>query len=99
MGFYNDIPSLIRILEGFLKTCRKVWITLNPIKRQIGVSKVKFYGFVISDEKGMEPVERNLDPTKRMTTPTNRSEVRNTGSLINTDTWYDRLVLHIEKNY
>ena len=100
LGFSNDIPSLLRLFEGFLKMCRKSGITLNPAKIQIGILTPKFYGFILS-EKGMEPAERNLDPVRKMTTPTNRSEVRSVLGVFNQFRHfferYDRLVVDIQR--
>ena len=64
--------------------CHKARITLNPVKIKVGISKAKFYGFILS-EKGMEPCERNLDPVKKMTRPTgtDRSEVRSVLGVFN----------------
>ena len=69
LGFHDELPSLLRIFEGFLRMCRKAGITLNPAKIHIGIRKAKFYGFTLS-KKGIEPTTRNLDPVKKMTTPT-----------------------------
>ena len=48
LGFHDEIPSLFRVFEGFLRMCRKAGITLNPAKIYIGIKKAKFYGFILS---------------------------------------------------
>jgi transposase InsO family protein len=100
LGFEDDIPSLLRIFEAFLRMCRKAGIMLNPAKIRIGIRKCKFYGFILS-KKGMEPSEKNLDPVKKMTTPKNSSEVRSILGVFNQFRHffkrYDRLVLPLQK--
>ena len=100
LGFEDDIPSLLRVFEAFLRMCRKSGIMLNPAKVRIGIRKCKFYGFILS-KKGMEPSEKNLDPVKKMTIPKNSSEVRSILGVFNQFRHffgrYDRLVLPIQK--
>ena len=100
LGFEDDIPSLLRIFEAFLRMCQKSGIMLNPAKIRIGIRKCKFYGFILS-KKGMEPSEKNLDPVKKMTIPKNSSEVRSILGVFNQFRHffkrYDRLVLPLQK--
>ena len=100
LGFENDIPSLLRTFEAFLKMCKRSGIMLNPAKIRIGIRKCKFYGFILS-KKGMEPSEKNLDPVKKMTIPKNSSEVRSVLGVFNQFRHffgrYDRLVLPMQK--
>jgi hypothetical protein len=100
LGFEDDIPSLLRIFEAFLRMCRKSGIMLNPAKIRVGIRKCKFYGFILS-KKGMEPSEKNLDPVKKMTIPKNSSEVRSILGVFNQFRHffkrYDRLVLPLQK--
>ena len=100
LGFEDDIPSLLRIFEAFLRMCRKSGIMLNPAKIRVGIRRCKFYGFILS-KKGMEPSEKNLDPVKKMTIPKNSSEVRSVLGVFNQFRHffkrYDRLVLPLQK--
>ena len=100
LGFANEWPQLMSTLESFLKMCRATGIKLNPAKVEVGMSRAKFYGYVVSS-KGLEPAERNLDPIRKLTSPTNRSEVRSLlGLFVQFRRFferYDRLASPIQK--
>ena len=82
VGFSNDLPTLFRTFEGFLTTCRKSRVTINPAKLCVTVRHVKFCGFILN-EQGVQPSEKTSDSIKKMIVPKNRSETRSVMGMFN----------------
>ena len=60
VGFSNDLPTLFRTFEGFLTTCRKSRVTINPAKLCVTVRHVKFCGFILNEQGACPTLRKDI---------------------------------------